>query len=126
MSDLNHQEQASYLHDLEGFYPAGIGNVRASTEIDQRSTAIDSGIGAVGHLVIDEVDLVLVPFEHLQELRLRKLQTHERLLVFDGLPSDGLESLPVVWLNVSTVSPSALFKQPLPGCCTCPSGRAMS
>ena len=68
-----HQEQASYLHDLEGLYPAGIGNVGTSAEIDQRPAAIDRGIGAVRHLVIDEVDLVLVPFEHLQKLRLRKL-----------------------------------------------------
>jgi hypothetical protein len=83
--------------------------VRTATEIDQWTAAINGGIGSVRDLVVDEVNLVLVPFEHLQKLRFGQLQSHERLLVFDRLARNGLESLPVVWLNVSANSLSALF-----------------
>ena len=59
-----------YLHDLEGLYPTSMGNVWAHAQIDEWTTSIDSGAGAIRNLGIDKVLLVLVVLKHPQQVLL--------------------------------------------------------
>jgi hypothetical protein len=57
-----------------------VGDVRTLTQIDQRTTAIDSGGSTIGDLVVDDMDLVRVMLEHFQEVCLGHFKSHKRLL----------------------------------------------
>ena len=94
------------LHDGESLDSAGVGNVRTTAKIDKGAVTVDSGSGAVGDLVLDDVLLVGVVGEHLEQILLAHLQSLERLLLLDDLGDNVLEGRPVAGLNGGTTGKS--------------------
>lgn len=78
--------RSSWAHSEngEGLDVAGVRDVRAPAQIDQRSTPVDSALGAVGNALVDEVLLVFAVLEHLEELLFGHLETLEGLLLLDN------------------------------------------
>ena len=71
---------------LEELHSSGVGHVRATAEINERATAIGSTVLAIGHLVLDDLCLVLVVAEEVQGLFLRELHAIKGLLLlYDSL-----------------------------------------
>ncbi len=70
-----------------------------AAQIDQRTAAVDSAEGSVGHALVDKVLLVLAVVEHFHELGLGHFQALKRLLFLDDGVGDGLEGLLVILAN---------------------------
>ena len=69
------------LEHVERLDSVRVGNVRPDAEIDHRPAAVDGRRGAVGHLGLDHVLLVLVVVEHLEQVGLGRDEPLERLLL---------------------------------------------
>lgn len=89
----------AHLEDGKRLNVSGMGDVRASAKIDERTASVDSTRGAVGDTLVDEVLLVFAVVEHLKELVLGHFQTLKGLLLLDDGVGQRLQCLLVLIQN---------------------------
>ena len=93
-----------YLHDGKCLDLARVWDMWTGTQVNERTTSIDSGTPTVADLVPDKVDLVLAILEHFKQSLLVQIQSLERLLVLNDSLSNLFQRNIIIGRNCTTAA----------------------